>query len=308
VTEDVTPAVLRGSVVQDLLRSASTGAPPLGHLIGLHRASAGSTGYALALDPTRPAMTGGAGLLESTMLADLALGGVIRIRVGLAVQIPTISLTIQLDPARVSEVVWANGECSAQMERTASARSRLHTAAGDVVGDATGVFAVPRLPYRGPGRAMPWDTWPDEDTPRPGTEAPDSSAVATVDEAVVAEVAAHAQSSPALAWGTSHVTRQTKAGSDGITFAPTAVMANRLGHVQGGALFTTSVLAVAATGNFAADTLVTGTIEFLEPANLQAPLVPQVSVIKSSGRSLFADVRLKQADRICCHISTVFRR
>jgi hypothetical protein len=75
-------------------------------------------------------------------------------------------------------------------------------------------------------------------------------------------------------------------------------MANRLGHLQGCALLTTSVVAVAATGNFATDTLVTATIKFLEPANPQAPLVPRVSVIKSSGRSLYADVRLEQADRI----------
>jgi hypothetical protein len=146
-------------------------------------------------------MTGGAGPLESAMLADLALGGVIRNRVGLAVQIPTISLPIQLEPARVSEVVWVDGECSARVERSASARRRLHTAIGDVVGDATGVFALPTLPYGGPGRAMPWDTRPAEVTPRPGTDAPDSSAVETVDEAVVAEEAAQAQASPPWSGG-----------------------------------------------------------------------------------------------------------
>lgn len=91
------------------------------------------------------------------MLPDLALGGVIRNQIGLALPLPTVSMTIQLAPGRAREVAWADAECPVQLDRTASARSQLFTADGEVVGDAVGVFALPKLPYDGPGRAMPWD-------------------------------------------------------------------------------------------------------------------------------------------------------
>ena len=293
-----TASALRTSIERDLQTSSVTGAPPLGHLVGLHRLSEPDGGYALALDPDRAAMVGGAGLLEVAMLADLALGGVIRNRVGLAVQMPTISMTIQLTPHRVSEVASADGELTAEVGRTASARSRLSTAAGEIVGDAVGVFALPRLPYTGPGRSMPWDVVGEEITDE----------TKEFDDTVVEDIAAHAEGSPTVAWGTSHVVQRLVTTGDRREFAPDPVMANRLGHVQGGALFTAAVLAAAGKGGFSADSLATGTIAFLEPVRQREMINAEVTVIKSSGRSLFADVRLQQDDRTCCTVSTVFRR
>lgn len=85
-------------------------------------------------------------------------------------------------------------------------------------------------------------------------------------------------------------------------------MANRLGHIQGGALFTTAVLASARTGGVPVDTLVSGTIDFVRAADLEEPLFPEVTVHRAGGRSLFASVLLVQAGRTRCHVTTVFRR
>lgn len=312
------------SVRRDLQVSSATGAPPLGHLVGLHRQNHadGSEGYVLALDPDRPAMTGGAGIVEASMLADLALGGVIRNHVGLAVRMPTISMTIQLDSRWVGGVSSADAEMSGLLDRTASSRSRLITASGEVVGDAVGVFALPRLPYNGRGRAMPWDVVRDEPSASsdsrsqgadqsPGDavgEAADDAVDEIVDGSVVDEVVAHAAGTPACAWGTAHVRRRLTFVGDEFRFAPSAAMANRLGHIQGGALFSAAVMAASDRGGFGPETFVSGTIAFLEPADLRAPVLVRVTVVKASGRSLFADARLVQGDRSCCHVSTVFRR
>lgn len=320
---------LTHSIRADLAASVETGAPPLGHLAGLRRSSVSAGGYALELDPTRPLMAGGAGILEFAMLADLALGGVIRNQVGLSLPMPTVSMTVQFAPGRTGDVRWADAECTVQLERTATARAQLHAVDGEVVGDAVGVFALPKLPYDGPGRAMPWDIPLDQaaqDAQDRGATAArpagkdahssaDSADSADADgaggmpdvEALVERIAAHAAGTPACAWGTTHVADQLAADGE-LALVPTATMANRLGHIQGGVLFTTAVFAAARAGEFPVEALVTATIEFIAAADLDGVLVPEVTVLRGGGRSLFASVVLVQDGRPRCHVTTVFRR
>lgn len=311
------PDELRRSIRRDLAWSARTGAPPLGHLAGLHRKATDDGTYALALDPDRPLLAGGPGILELAMLADLALGGVIRNQVGLALPMPTISMTLQLAPGRTRDVAWADGECTVQIRRTATARTQLRTSSGEVVGDAVGVFALPAMPYNGPGRAMPWDVplgtgdRPADQLDDEPDDEPDGAATTLVSggigERVVDRIVAHAAGSPVSAWGTLHVEEQMSA-TDGLALAPTVPMANRLGHIQGGALFTTAVLASARVAEFPVDALVTGTIEFIEAADLDGLLAAEVTVLRAGGRSLFASALLVQGGRTRCHVTTVFRR
>lgn len=301
----------RRSIVRDLAESAHTGAPPLGHLAGLWRRPADDTTYELALDPDRPMMAGGPGLAEFAMLADLALGGAIRNQVGLEVPLPTISMTVQIAAGRTREVAWANGECTAVFGRTATSRSQLRTINGDIVGDATGVFALPKLPYDGPGLAMPWDI-PAECSYAAAVEedpSADDSTSPTFDDsdkALVDRITAHAESSSRSAWGTLHVEEQMD--GENLTLTPTEPMANRLGNLQGGVLLTTAVLAASRTGGFPVDTLATTTIDFLAAADLSARLVPEVTVLKAGGRSLFTRVDLIQGGNTCCQVTAVFRR
>lgn len=302
---------ITASVRRDLAWSAETGAPPLGHLAGLHHRANVGGGYGLALDPDRPLMAGGAGVLEFAMLADLALGGAIRTQAGLALPMPTISMTLQLAPGRTRDVEWANAECTTRLERTATARAQLHSDDGEVIGDAFGVFALPKLPYDGPGRAMPWDVPPsvDESDARGSLQEVDDT-VASSDpsfDALAQQILAHATSAPAYAWGTTHLAEQLSS-SAGMELTPTQPMANRLGHVQGGALVTTAVLAASQVGRFAVETLVTATIEFIDAADLDGRLIPDVAILRAGGRSLFASVTLVQDGRVRCHVTTVFRR
>lgn len=301
----------RRSIRRDLARSSQTGAPPLGHLAGLHRIFTTPETYALAIDLERPLMNGGPGILEIAMLADLALGGAIRNEVGRTLPMPTISMTLQLAPGQSSQVAWADGECTARHDRTALARSRLRNADGAIVGDAQGVFALPAIPYEGPGRAMPWDL-PTDGATADTLTATDceitSSASEATDQTLVDRLAAHAGLDARCAWGTAHVGEQLTVAGDEVALTPTEPMANRLGHIQGGVLFTTAVLSAARQGRFSVDSLVTGTIEFIDAAQLDEQLIAQVSILRSSGRSFFASILLVQGERTCCHVSLVFRR
>lgn len=310
--QPVQPSELSTSIRADLYASNETGAPPLGHLVGLHRKALDGGRYALGFDPSRPAIAGGAGVLEFAMLADLALGGVIRNQVGFALPMPTVSMTIQFAAGRTREVMWADAECTVERERTATARSQLFTAVGEVVGDAVGVFAVPKLPYDGPGRAMPWDLPLDDHDLKGCPAGGDESALSPDQESLVHSIQSHAVGDPNCAWGTQHVaeqlTRAAREGQDGFALTPTPPMVNRLGHVQGGVLFTTAVLAAARTAEFPVETLTTATIEFIEAAALDGPLAPEVTVLRAGGRSLFTSTVLVQDSRVRCHVSAVFRR
>lgn len=301
------PDDVRRSVRRDLDRSLRTGAPPLGHLAGIHRVPAQDGSFALALDNSRPLLAGGPGIAEVAMLADLALGGVIRDRVGRALPLPTISMTLQIAPGRTSEVTRADGDCSTRGDRTSMSRVRLRSAPGEVIGDAQGVFALPALPYDGPARAMPWDSADTDDPDDPGGDVT-SSVLGASDAPLVNGLVEHTAGDPRCAWGTTHVMQQLDLQGDVPTLTPSTVMANRLGHVQGGVLLTTAVLAVAHRGGFPVATLVTATIDFIDPARLDTPLAAEVSISRTSRRSLFATVLLLNRARPCSQVTAVFRR
>ncbi|MFE0726113.1 PaaI family thioesterase [Streptomyces sp. NPDC058794] len=298
------------TVLTDIEQSRRTGAPPLGHLVGLHRIATPGSAFTLAFDLSRPALAGGASILEVAMLADLALGGVLRNSVGLTVPMPTVSMTIQLHPGQMSSIVTAEAEVTALAQRTALSRGRLCTGDGAIVGDAQAVFALPALPYDGPGRSMPWDTWVQAQTDGVGLpeQAETEEGAWPGCERLPEQIAAHASDNPVHAWGTTHIREHMTQSGSGAAMTPTVQMANRLGHVQGGALLTAAVIAAEQNSDFTVDNLVTTTIEFLDAARLEAPVLAAVRVLRQSGRSLFVSIVLKQDDRTCCHISAVFRR
>lgn len=293
---------IRRSIVNDLLQCSESGAPPLGHLVGLHRVPAVDGALGLAMDEGRPAMVGRPGLLEVAMLADLALGGVLRNRIGLSFPMPTISMTIQLTPGRISEVTRAEAHCAAPSERTAPSHARLLTAEGEAVGDTQGIFSLPPMPYNGPRRAMPWDSF---DELKVGTH---EQAEDQPEDGIVEDVTVHALGMPTRAWGSSHIERQMDMDGEFPVLMPTAVMANRLGHVQGGALLTAAVLAAATRGGFPPESLVAATIDFIDAGDLKSPLRMRTTVLRQTKRSLFAVVLLEQGQQARCHVSTVFRR
>ncbi|WP_035281902.1 PaaI family thioesterase [Brevibacterium album] len=285
-----------------------SGAPPLGHLAGLHPYETEHGTFALALDMDRPMMAGGPGVLEVAMLADLALGGALRRELGPGLPMPTISMTIQLMPGSSAEVRAATGDASAHVDRTAVSRSRLISGTGEVLGDALGVFAFPALPYDGPHQPMPWDD--DAATVR-GSSAEEAHGPAVLDseaESVAAAVCGHAAGAPEQAWGSTLLEQSAEKTETGLVYRPTAPVANRMGNVQGGVLFAIAVQAAATAADFSACELVSGTIDFISAAGTDEELKAEVRVRRSGRRVLFATVDLSQGERLCATVTAVFRR
>lgn len=56
------------------------------------------------------------------------------------------------------------------------------------------------------------------------------------------------------------------------------------------------------------EALTTATIEFIEAADFDGPLVPEVTVLRTGGRWLLSSTVLVQNGRVRCHVSAVFRR
>lgn len=296
---------VRRSVRRDLKAASRTGTPPLGHLSGMHRVPTEGGVFAVAFDAMRPAMAGGPGICEIATLADLALGGAIRTRLGAAVPMPTVSMTLQLVPGSASRVSWAEADCPARPVRTTPSRARLLAASGEVVGDALGVFSLPPLPYDGSAAAMPWESWA---RPGPDLDGSEHEDLRPEEAEILDGLAAHALGSPRRAWGTAHVGQRTASHEGLFSMTPSSVMTNRAGHVQGGALLGTAVLMAASRGDFPAESLVTATIDFLGATTVDAPVCARPEVLHATRGSLFCSVTLEQVHRPRCQVSAVFRR
>lgn len=293
---------LRESVRTDLQKIRESGAPPLGHLVGLHRTETADDRFGLAFDPSRPAMKGGPGLLEVSMLADLALGGALRNEVGLEVPMPTVSMTVQLTAKAASRVSTADGEVTAVTGRSGTARSRLFSAEGEPIGDALGVFALPPLPFDGAGTAMPWDSW----TATAGNTGTPGGAASMVED--LDRIVAHALGRPEQAWAGAYIAEHMSDRGPDAVLRPTMLMANRFGNIQGGVLLAAAVNAAVRQSDFTASDLASTSIEFIGAVRVDEQLVAENCTLRHGGRSLFSEIRLFQSGKLCCHVTAVFRR
>lgn len=131
--------------------------PPPAVLIGVRRVRGTRADLELELDPDRPA-TAPVGLTEVAVLADLALGGALRARLGATRVLPTVSLTLHLAahlasarlPPGVRVRAWGDGPADGLAD------ARAEVVAGDrLVGRALATFAVPDPPSCAP--PLPWE-------------------------------------------------------------------------------------------------------------------------------------------------------
>lgn len=107
----------------------------------------------LGFGPDRLA-TAPVGLLDVAVLADLALGGALRARLGAARVLPTVSLTLHLAAAHLPSGVRVRAWGDGTADGLADARAEV-VAGGRLIGRALATFAVPAPPSCAP--PLPWE-------------------------------------------------------------------------------------------------------------------------------------------------------
>lgn len=254
------------------------------HLAGVTGGSTGE-GSARLSTPPEPGHTRPSPMAVAT-LADLALGSALRSVLGTGLLMPTVDLTLTLVREPRGEVVGeARALPAASGADTATATCDLSDAAGPL-GLASGTFAL--RPAKRPVRAMPWDGGPSPiqayAAPAAVLEREDLSTDERVclDAVAQAEPPAH-ESVDAL--DAALLTFSAPRHTTGETQAHVGpALANRAGHVHGGALMTFAVRTAQAALGHSPSELHTVTLQFLRPAT--GDDLFGTAVVHRRGRSL----------------------
>ena len=249
-------------------RNRALGLHFYGHFIGIggRQAAEGRAELAIEGDPASDGTMGVSAVALAT-LADLAIGSAIRSHIEPGSRLGTVTLSVQhpLDP--VSGPIVALGEAEPAPGAGKSGRCLLTTADGTVVGYAQGYFAALPPP---PGVALsllPWERVNPPPVPIP--------TLADLDEQEAAAVAAaRAAGNRARRRGTSisdellhfnwHPAVEGSASGE-LTIGPE--LANRVGHIQGGALYGAAVIVAMQALGVMSSALVDGHYQFIRPAD-----------------------------------------
>lgn len=296
--------------VRALSLARSTGAPALACLAGLLPTPASAGRFALGLG-ARPGQQR-TGLVELAMLADLALGGALRQRVGLTRPLPTLSLTLDLggplEQEKPSPTVVV-GETSSAEHGVATAGGSVQGHSG-VVGHCTATFAVPS---RGEQDELPWDrpagVQTSTNTATACTTASELLPDRATEEADRALARAlHAADSASQSWGDYLLARATTTNGDDAVLSPSAVMTNRAGNVQGGVLFALAANAGAPDDAASPPWPTSATMRFLRGADAGTPITAVAELQHATRRTVFTEVLLIQSDEIRAVASLIYRR
>lgn len=222
------------------------------------------------------------GLFDLAMLADFSLGAALRTRLGHGRVLPTLTLTLELDPVELGSGVSVLGGCDPAEFGLGRAHGGV-LAEGKAIGRGLASFAVPRS---ADGLApMPWET----DNQEPVPEQPLDEG----ERAVLAEVRAAAKHARGRPWSEQFLTKACTGSASGLWLRPNPAMRNRAGQVQGAVLFW---LAAAASRNAATDGahLVSGHTQFLAPAGADTPVRARPEVVYRTRRTVFTRAVLEQ--------------
>ena len=225
-------------------------------------------------------------------VADLAIGSAIRSHLEIGARMATATLSIQHPTGTVEGPVVGQGEAEDSSGDQKSGRCVLVAPDGKPVGYAHGWFAALPPPPGWVQRPLPWE-W----EALPEINAPSSST--DLDEAEQAAVAsAQAAGDRARRRGTSiseellHFRWQPAPeghASGDLTNGPE--LANRVGHIQGGALYGAAAIVAAQALGASLTTLVDGHYQFLRIAD-GALLHGEATVLRRGRLASFVEARL----------------
>lgn len=206
--------------------------------------------------------TASPGLTDAAALADLALGGSLRAVLGNGQRLPTVTLTLEVDPAQLAGDTSVRAWAGPVEDGLAKAHGAFMNGV-DPIGQCSAMFAVPRQEvYLEP---MVWDT--AAATSLPETRAAESAEMIMKTACTFENDVAHLH--------------------------PRAWMLNRSGTVQGAALF-----GLAAALPHRRVRMIAGHLQYVAAADSLSGLTATRTVTGESRRTLFLQSLVRQRDRV----------
>ncbi len=273
-------------------RTRTLGLHFYGNFIGMggRPAPLGATRLAVDGEPDGIGAAGVSAVALAT-LADLAIGSAIRSHVGVGARMATATLSIQHPIRPVDGPVVGIGEAAPVDGQQKGGRCSLVGPNGETVGYAQGWFAPLPPPSGWVPRPLPWERDVLPEVPIP-----------TLDELTESEATAVAA---ARAAGARAAQRGTSISEELLHFrwheAPDGhargvltngpELANRVGHIQGGALYGAAALVAAQALGVPLSLLVDGHYQFLRIAD-GALLHGEATVLRRGRLASFVEARL----------------
>lgn len=273
-------------------RTRALGLHFYGNFVGIGGSPGGIGTSRLSTDGEPPGIGApGVSAVALATVADLAVGSAIRSHLEIGARMATATLSIQHPTHPVEGPVLGLGDAEASRGEQQSGRAVLVDPAGRPIGYAQGWFAALPPPPGWVQRPLPWEY----EVPPPVSV----PTMADLDEAEAAAVSA------ALAAGQRARERGTSISEELLNFQWDAAgdgratgalrngpeLANRVGHIQGGALYGAAAIVAAKALGVPLAHLVDGHYQFLRIAD-GAMLHGQATVLRRGRLASFVEAQL----------------
>lgn len=264
-----------------------------GHIIGIggRQAHDGRSEVTIEGEPNGSAGRGASPVALATV-ADLAIGAAIRSHLELGCRLGTVTLSVQHPVVPVVGPIVARGEAASSDDEIKSGRCVLSTPDGSVVGYAQGSFAALPPPPGVVLALLPWERDPMPQVPAVTLADLDEQEEAAVAAARSAGERAHRRGTTLsdellpFDWRP-----QSVEGCASGEFSVGPELANRVRHVQGGALYGAATLVARQALGVPSATLLEGHYQFVRPAD-GAILHAEGTVLRRGRLAAFVESRL----------------
>ena len=273
-------------------RTRALGLHFYGHFIGLSGSLPTSGRSRLRLEGEPPDVGAAAvSPVALAALADLAMSAAVRSLIDPGAWLATVTFSLQHPGAGVAGPLDADATAPPVVDGMGLARCSID-AAGRAVGQAQAWFAAPPAPLGAVLRLTPWERaeHPPVVVPTLGELAPDEAAAVAAARAAGERAAARgtavSQEILAFEWGDCPAGRS----SGMLRIGPE--LGNRVGHVQGGALYGAAALAAIRALDERDAVLVDGHYQYLRPAD-RSTLLADGEVLRRGRSVAFVEARLR---------------
>ena len=283
---------VRASAMRAVARTRVQGLHFYGQVLGMTVSPPAEGPPRPHLAPDRCITPGPVPPVAVAVAADLAMGSAVRAAVGAGRRLGTTSMTLHhLSPVvtapvrTAASVVWLDAD-----RHNGLARADLTDATGALVGAAQGWFMALPVPAGVNLRLLPWELRELPAVPDLVPEELREDERAAVDATLRAAQRARAHGTSVSGELTALTWEDTAEGAARGSLRIGPELGNRVGHVQGGALYGIG-LAVAARAVGAGFEPADGAWQFLRPGDGEL-LVAEASVSRVGRRAAFASVQL----------------